>query len=46
MTFPTTRRPERTSRSTIIVFGSILIGHPFTESYARETVPEEYWDTP
>jgi hypothetical protein len=31
---------------TVIVFGSILIGHPFTESYARETVPEEYWDTP
>jgi uncharacterized membrane protein len=31
---------------TLIVFGSILIGHPFTESYARETVPKEYWDTP
>jgi hypothetical protein len=26
---------------TMIVFGSILIGHPFTESYARETVPKE-----
>jgi hypothetical protein len=24
---------------TLIVFGSILIGHPFTESYARHTVP-------
>lgn len=31
---------------TLIVFGSILVGHPFTESYARETVPREYWDTP
>jgi hypothetical protein len=30
---------------TLIVFGSILLGHPFTESYARETVPREYWDT-
>lgn len=24
---------------TLIVFGSILIGHPFTESYARHTAP-------
>ncbi len=24
---------------TIIVLGSVLIGHPFTESYARESVP-------
>jgi threonine/homoserine/homoserine lactone efflux protein len=31
---------------TIIVAGSILIGHPFTESYARESVPREFWDTP
>jgi hypothetical protein len=31
---------------TLIIFGSILVGHPFTESYARETVPKEYWDTP
>lgn len=31
---------------TVIVFASILVGHPFTESYARETVPETYWDTP
>jgi hypothetical protein len=30
---------------TIIVFGSVLIGHPFTESYARESVPEELWHT-
>jgi len=25
---------------------SILLGEPFTESYAREHVPEEYWDSP
>ena len=31
---------------TLIVFGSILIGHPFTESYARERTPAELWDTP
>jgi hypothetical protein len=31
---------------TLIVFGSILIGQPFTESYARETVPRELWHTP
>jgi hypothetical protein len=30
---------------TLLVFGSILIGHPFTESYARETVPAELWHT-
>ena len=28
-----------------IVWGSILIGRPFTEAYARETTPQEYWDT-
>jgi hypothetical protein len=28
---------------TVIVFGSILIGHPFTEPYARERVPKQYW---
>src|ERR1019366_3638412 len=31
---------------TLIVFGSILIGHPFTESYAREKTPAALWDTP
>jgi hypothetical protein len=31
---------------TLIVFGSILIGHPFTESYARHTTPKAVWDTP
>ena len=30
---------------TLIVFGSILIRHPFTQSYARETVPKELWHT-
>src|SRR5271157_4498721 len=25
---------------------SILIGQPFTESYAREHVPQELWDSP
>jgi intracellular septation protein A len=28
---------------TIIVFASLLVGKPFTESYARETVPQEFW---
>ena len=30
---------------TVIVFGSILAGHPFTESYARHTVPAAAWHT-
>src|ERR1700679_3108387 len=30
---------------TLIIFGSILIGHPFTESYARERTPEAIWST-
>ena len=30
---------------TLIVFGSILIGHPFTESYAREKTPAALWHT-
>jgi hypothetical protein len=28
-----------------VVCGSILIGRPFTEAYARETTPQEYWDS-
>jgi hypothetical protein len=28
-----------------IVWGSVLIGRPFTEAYARETTPPEYWHT-
>jgi hypothetical protein len=31
---------------TVIVFASVLIGHPFTESYAREKAPKEIWNTP
>ena len=27
------------------MFGSILIGHPFTESYARHTAPAALWYT-
>ena len=30
---------------TVIVFGSILAGHPFTESYAREKTPATLWHT-
>jgi hypothetical protein len=30
---------------TLIVFGSILVGHPFTEAYARERTPEALWST-
>jgi hypothetical protein len=30
---------------TLLVFGSIVVGRPFTESYARETTPEEVWHT-
>jgi hypothetical protein len=31
---------------TVIVFGSILIDRPFTEPYAREQVPKQYWNSP
>ena len=30
---------------TLIVFGSILVGKPFTEPYAREQAPEQVWRT-
>jgi hypothetical protein len=30
---------------TLLVFGSILLGRPFTESYARETVARSVWHT-
>jgi hypothetical protein len=30
----------------LIVTLSIAVGHPFTEQYARERVPEEQWHTP
>lgn len=29
-----------------IALVSLLIGKPFVRQYARETVPEEYWDSP
>jgi hypothetical protein len=31
---------------TLIVLGSVVVGHPFTESYAKETTPKEVWGTP
>jgi hypothetical protein len=30
----------------LIVLASIALGHPFTEQYARQDVPEEQWHTP
>ena len=30
----------------LIVLTSLAVGHPFTEQYAREKTPEEYWHTP
>jgi hypothetical protein len=30
---------------TVLVFGSIVVGHPFTEAYAKDTVPESVWHT-
>jgi hypothetical protein len=30
----------------LIVVTSIVLGHPFTEQYARQGVPEDVWDTP
>jgi hypothetical protein len=30
---------------TLLVFGSILAGRPFTEAYARDTTPESVWNT-
>jgi hypothetical protein len=31
---------------TLLVLGSVIVNHPFTESYARETTPKELWGTP
>ena len=28
---------------TVVICLSVLFGRPFTESYARETVPDQYW---
>ena len=33
------------SALTLITFGSILVRRPFTLSYAKEGVPEEFWTT-
>lgn len=30
----------------VIALGSILVRNPFTLSYARESTPKEYWDSP
>jgi hypothetical protein len=30
---------------TILVFGSVLVGRPFTEAYAKDRVPESVWQT-
>jgi hypothetical protein len=30
---------------TLLVLGSVALGHPFTESYAREMTPREIWET-
>jgi hypothetical protein len=30
---------------TVIVFGSIAVGRPFTESYAKHSTPEALWNT-
>ena len=30
----------------VIVLGTIVVRRPFTLAYAKEDVPEEYWDTP
>ncbi len=27
----------------VVAFGSLAVGHPFTEYYARQTTPREYW---
>jgi intracellular septation protein A len=27
----------------VVVFGGLLVGRPFTEYYARQTTPREYW---
>ena len=31
---------------TLTIFGSVLLGRPFTESYARQSVPRAYWNSP
>lgn len=31
---------------TLLIFGSIVVGRPFTQSYAKKTTPPELWRTP
>ena len=31
---------------TVLVFASVLVGRPFTESYARQQTPKAIWTTP
>jgi hypothetical protein len=38
-------QPASNAALTLIVLATILVGRPFTEEYARDTVPKEYWDT-
>jgi hypothetical protein len=38
-------QPASSAALTLIILFTILIGRPFTEEYARETVPKEYWET-
>lgn len=30
----------------VVVFGGLLVGHPFTVYYAKQTTPREYWGNP
>ena len=30
----------------VVGVGSVIVGHPFTEFYAKESVPQEYWGSP
>jgi hypothetical protein len=30
----------------VVAFGSLAVGRPFTEYYAKQTTPREYWQSP
>ena len=30
----------------VVAFGSLAVGRPFTEYYAKQTTPREYWHSP
>ena len=36
----------RLELSAALALGSVLVRNPFTLSYARESTPNEYWETP